>query len=93
MCSLVAEQELVLTNRRLGHPVHDNQNQRTVGRREPATLENSYLLQKIHFDRERIRSGWAAACDWSRLAVGRRNLPSAAPPLLSCGTANVKVTP
>ena len=29
----------VLTDRQ-GHPVHDNQNQRTVGARGPATLEN-----------------------------------------------------
>ncbi|HEV7804186.1 MAG TPA: catalase [Solirubrobacteraceae bacterium] len=43
-----------LTNRQ-GHPVHDNQNQRTVGRRGPATLENYQFLEKIsHFDRERI---------------------------------------
>lgn len=44
----------VLTNRQ-GHPVYDNQNQRTVGARGPATLENYQLLEKIsHFDRERI---------------------------------------
>ncbi|HZG05981.1 MAG TPA: catalase [Streptomyces sp.] len=44
----------VLTNRQ-GHPVHDNQNQRTVGARGPATLENYHFLEKIsHFDRERI---------------------------------------
>ncbi|MFC8307731.1 catalase [Streptomyces olivaceus] len=44
----------VLTNRQ-GHPVHDNQNQRTVGDRGPATLENYQFLEKIsHFDRERI---------------------------------------
>ncbi|MGD9483180.1 catalase [Streptomyces sp. TRM70308] len=44
----------VLTNRQ-GHPVHDNQNQRTVGSRGPATLENYQFLEKIsHFDRERI---------------------------------------
>ncbi|MEV6522677.1 catalase [Longispora sp. NPDC051575] len=44
----------VLTNRQ-GHPVHDNQNQRTVGARGPATLENYQFLEKIaHFDRERI---------------------------------------
>jgi len=43
-----------LTNRQ-GHPVHDNQNQRTVGERGPATLENYQFLEKIsHFDRERI---------------------------------------
>ncbi|MFP8885162.1 catalase [Streptomyces mangrovi] len=44
----------VLTNRQ-GHPIHDNQNQRTVGARGPATLENYHFLEKIsHFDRERI---------------------------------------
>ncbi len=40
---------------RQGHPVHDNQNSRTVGDRGPATLENYQFLEKIsHFDRERI---------------------------------------
>lgn len=40
---------------RQGHPVHDNQNQRTVGARGPATLENYHFLEKIsHFDRERV---------------------------------------
>jgi len=44
----------VLTNRQ-GHPVHDNQNQRTVGARGPATLENYQFLEKMaHFDRERV---------------------------------------
>ena len=44
----------VLTNRQ-GHPVFDNQNQRTLGARGPATLENYQFLEKIsHFDRERI---------------------------------------
>jgi catalase len=44
----------ILTNRQ-GHPVHDNQNQRTIGPRGPATLENYQFLEKIsHFDRERI---------------------------------------
>ncbi len=44
----------ILTNRQ-GHPVYDNQNQRTVGDRGPATLENYQFLEKIsHFDRERI---------------------------------------
>ena len=43
-----------LTNRQ-GHPVSDNQNQRTIGSRGPATLENYQFLEKIsHFDRERI---------------------------------------
>jgi len=46
--------ERSLTTRQ-GHPVHDNQNQRTVGARGPATLENYHFLEKIsHFDRERI---------------------------------------
>lgn len=49
-----ADDRKVLTNRQ-GHPVHDNQNQRTVGARGPATLENYQFLEKIsHFDRERI---------------------------------------
>jgi catalase len=44
----------VLTNRQ-GHPVQDNQNQRTVGARGPATLENYQFLEKMsHFDRERV---------------------------------------
>ena len=44
----------ILTNRQ-GHPVYDNQNQRTVGKRGPATLENYQFLEKMsHFDRERI---------------------------------------
>jgi catalase len=44
----------VLTTRQ-GHPVHNNQQQRTVGPRGPATLENYQFLEKVsHFDRERI---------------------------------------
>ncbi|MEO6501791.1 MAG: catalase [Jatrophihabitantaceae bacterium] len=44
----------ILTNRQ-GHRIYDNQNQRTVGARGPATLENYQFLEKIsHFDRERI---------------------------------------
>ena len=44
----------VLTTRQ-GHPVSDNQNQRTVGDRGPATLENYQFIEKIaHFDRERV---------------------------------------
>jgi catalase len=40
---------------RQGHPVVNNQSQRTVGSRGPATLENYHFLEKIsHFDRERI---------------------------------------
>jgi len=44
----------VLTDRQ-GHPIYDNQNQRTIGARGPATLENYHFIEKIsHFDRERI---------------------------------------
>jgi catalase len=40
---------------RQGHPVYDNQSQRTVGERGRSTLENYHFLEKIsHFDRERI---------------------------------------
>ncbi|HUE76149.1 MAG TPA: catalase [Chloroflexota bacterium] len=49
-----AEEQSPLTTRQ-GHPVYDNQHQRTVGPRGPATLENYHFLEKIsHFDRERI---------------------------------------
>jgi catalase len=52
--SAPGDERPVLTNRQ-GHPVYDNQNQRTVGARGPATLENYQFLEKIsHFDRERI---------------------------------------
>ncbi|WP_433144164.1 catalase [Actinomadura nitritigenes] len=54
MGSEPGDERPVLTNRQ-GHPVYDNQNQRTVGARGPATLENYQFLEKIsHFDRERI---------------------------------------
>lgn len=44
----------LLTNRQ-GHPISNNQDQRTVGPRGPATLENYQFLEKItHFDRERV---------------------------------------
>ncbi len=40
---------------RQGHPVYDNQNNRTVSDRGPTVLENYHFLEKIsHFDRERI---------------------------------------
>jgi catalase len=43
-----------LTDRQ-GHPITNNQSQRTVGSRGPATLENYHFIEKIsHFDRERI---------------------------------------
>ncbi len=49
-----AMDDRTLTNRQ-GHPVSNNQSQRTVGSRGPATLENYQFLEKItHFDRERI---------------------------------------
>jgi catalase len=49
-----ADERRTLTDRQ-GHPVYDNQNQRTVGPRGPATLENYQFLEKMsHFDRERI---------------------------------------
>ncbi|MEO5931141.1 MAG: catalase, partial [Candidatus Kapaibacterium sp.] len=48
------EKDRTLTTRQ-GHPVANNQSQRTVGSRGPATLENYHFLEKIsHFDRERI---------------------------------------
>src|SRR2546429_4957038 len=51
----MSEKEQLNPTTRQGRPVHDNQNQRTVGPRGPATLENYQFLEKIsHFDRERI---------------------------------------
>jgi catalase len=51
---VATEEGRTLTDRQ-GHPIHDNQSQRTVGARGPATLENYHFLEKItHFDRERI---------------------------------------
>ncbi|WP_394367443.1 catalase [Rudanella paleaurantiibacter] len=48
------ETDQTLTTRQ-GHPITDNQNTRTVGRRGPATLENYAFIEKItHFDRERV---------------------------------------
>src|SRR4030095_1920282 len=50
----VQEAQPLLTTRQ-GHPVFDNQHQRTVGERGPATLENYHFLEKISpSDRERI---------------------------------------
>jgi catalase len=52
--SAPADQRPVLTDRQ-GHSIYDNQNQRTVGARGPATMENYHILEKLsHFDRERI---------------------------------------
>ena len=51
----MSENEKPVLTTRQGHPVADNQHQRTVGARGPATLENYQFLEKIsHFDRERI---------------------------------------
>ncbi len=48
------DQKPTLTTRQ-GHPVHNNQDMRTVGNRGPATMENYHFLEKMsHFDRERI---------------------------------------
>jgi len=48
------EQQPHLTTRQ-GHPVTNNQSERTIGARGPATLENYQFLEKVsHFDRERI---------------------------------------
>ena len=61
----------VLTNRQ-GHPVFDNQNQRTVGARGPATLENYQFLEKIsHFDRERDAGAGRARARHHRLRLLR----------------------
>ncbi|HWV23357.1 MAG TPA: catalase [Thermomicrobiales bacterium] len=50
----MSQNKPVLTNRQ-GHPIHNNQEMRTVGNRGPATLENYHYIEKIsHFDRERI---------------------------------------
>ena len=50
----MSEQRPTLTTRQ-GHPIHNNQQSRTVGSRGPATLENYQFLEKMsHFDRERI---------------------------------------
>jgi catalase len=49
------EQQGPTLTTRQGHPVLDNQNNRTVGDRGPTVLENYHFLEKIsHFDRERI---------------------------------------
>jgi catalase len=71
---------------RQGHPVHDNQNQRTIGARGPATLENYQFLEKIsHFDRERIPErvvhahGAVAYGHLKRPAGSATNLPRPTP--------------
>jgi catalase len=68
MTDVSSNEQRILTNRQ-GHPVFDNQNQRTVGARGPATLENYEFLEKIsHFDRERIPERVVHACGF--LAYG-----------------------
>ena len=60
-------QEKPILTTRQGHPIHDNQNMRTVGERGPSTLENYHFIEKLaHFDREVIperrmhAKGWGA---------------------------------
>ncbi len=48
-------EDLTLTNRQ-GHPVYDNQNNRTVGDRGPTVLENYNFLEKIQPLRPRTHS-------------------------------------
>ena len=56
------EGDTTLTTRQ-GHPIHDNQNSRTVGSRGPMTLENYQFLEKLsHFDRERIPERVSGVC-------------------------------
>jgi catalase len=51
----VADKDRKRLTTRQGHPVANNQSQRTVGARGPATMENYHFLEKMsHFDRERI---------------------------------------
>ncbi|MGI8848522.1 MAG: catalase [Candidatus Dormibacteria bacterium] len=51
---MAKDRKRTLTTRQ-GHPVSDNQSERTIGPRGPATMENYQFLEKIsHFDRERI---------------------------------------
>ncbi|MGK2934577.1 MAG: catalase [Gemmatimonadaceae bacterium] len=51
----VPDSDAPMLTTRQGHPVVDNQNNRTVGDRGPTVLENYHFLEKIsHFDRERI---------------------------------------
>ena len=58
---------------RQGHPVTNNQSQRTVGSRGPATLENYHFLEKIsHFDRERIPERVVHARGFVATASSRR---------------------
>lgn len=51
----MSEQNKPTLTTRQGHPVHNNQQLRTVGNRGPATMENYHFMEKMsHFDRERI---------------------------------------
>lgn len=51
----MADQPKPTLTTRQGHPVHNNQEMRTVGNRGPATMENYHFLEKMsHFDRERV---------------------------------------
>ncbi len=73
---------------RQGHPVVDNQSQRTVGDRGPAPLENYQFLEQVsHFARERVPPPLVHArgsvAPGSRPAYGR--LLAAPPPTSSSG--------
>lgn len=49
------ESAVPMLTTRQGHPVPNNQNNRTVGDRGPTVLENYHFLEKIsHFGRERV---------------------------------------
>ena len=51
----MAEDKRIGLTTRQGHPVYDNQNTRSIGKRGPLVLEDYHFLEKItHFDRERI---------------------------------------
>ncbi len=66
----------VLTNRQ-GHPVYDNQNQRTVGARGPATLEDYQFLEKIsHSTGNASRSAWSMRAEPPRSASSRHTVPA-----------------
>jgi catalase len=50
----MSDEKFVGLTDRQGHPIHDNQNSRSVGPRGPLVLEDYHFLEKItHFDRER----------------------------------------
>lgn len=65
-----------LTNRQ-GHPGSDDQSQRTVGSRGPATLEKYQSLEKLsHFAHERIPAGRTCTALRLLLGIGHRSCPT-----------------